>query len=92
MLSVVCPDTVRVVAVVVASVEVPVTARVPPIVELPVTVEVPRVAVFAARLVITALVVVEFPTTRSVMLARVATRDEMKELVEVALSDVRFVK
>mgnify|MGYP000116618352 CR=1 FL=1 len=58
MLSVVCPDTVRVVAVVVASVEVPVTARVPPIVELPVTVEVPRVAVFAARLVITALVVV----------------------------------
>ena len=47
--SVVWPETVRVVAVVVASVEVPVTPRVPPIVSLPVTVEVPTVCVLAVR-------------------------------------------
>ena len=41
--------TVRRVAVVVASVEVPVTPRVPPIVWLPVIVEVPTVAVSAVR-------------------------------------------
>ncbi len=39
----------RLVAVVVARVEVPVTPRVPPIVALPVTVEVPTVAVLAVR-------------------------------------------
>jgi hypothetical protein len=60
------------VAVVVANVEVPVTANVPPIVSLPVTVEVPIVAEVATRLVTVALVVVEFPTMRLVMLARVA--------------------
>jgi hypothetical protein len=43
------PDTVRLVAVVVANVEVPVTPRVPPIVSLPVTVEVPTVEVLAVR-------------------------------------------
>ena len=43
------PDTVRRVTVEVANVEVPVTPRVPPIVSLPVTVEVPVVAVFAVR-------------------------------------------
>jgi hypothetical protein len=46
---VVCPDTAREVAVVVAKVVVPVTPRVPPIVSLPVTVEVPVVAVLAVR-------------------------------------------
>ena len=47
--SVVCPDTVSVVAVVEARVEVPVTLRVPPTVWLPTTVDVPSVAVFAVR-------------------------------------------
>jgi hypothetical protein len=46
---VVCPDTVRRVAVVVAKVEVPVTVRVPPMDSLPVIVEVPVVAVFVVR-------------------------------------------
>ena len=46
---VLCPDTVRRVAVVVANVEVPVTPRVPPIASLPVTVEVPIVAVLAVK-------------------------------------------
>ena len=41
------------------------------------------------RLVATALVVVELPTMRSVMFARVATRDEMKPLVVVELVVVR---
>ena len=44
------------------------------------------------RLVATALVVVELPTMRSVMFARVATRDEMKPLVVVALVVVLLVK
>ncbi len=43
------PDTVRRVAVVVARVDVPVTVRVPPIASLPVTVEVPIVEVLAVR-------------------------------------------
>ena len=46
---VVWPLTVKLVAVVVANVEVPVTPRVPPIVSLPVTVEVPIVEVLAVR-------------------------------------------
>ena len=45
----------------------------------------------AVRLVIVALVVVEFPTLRSVILARVATREEIKELVEVLLVEKRLV-
>ena len=49
VLRVVCPVTVRDVAVVVAKVEVPVTPRVPPIVWLPVTVEVPTKEVLAVR-------------------------------------------
>ena len=40
----------------------------------------------------TAFVVVEFPTTRLVIEARVATREEIKELVEVELTEVRLVK
>ena len=64
---------------VVASVDVPVTARAPVVVLLVVV-----------RLVATALVVVELPTIKSVILARVATRDEMKELVEVLLVVVRL--
>ena len=47
--NVVCPDTKRLVAVVVARVEVPVTPRVPPTVWLPVIVEVPTVTVLAVR-------------------------------------------
>ena len=43
------------------------------------------------RLVATALVVVELPTMRSVMFARVATRDEMKPLVVVELVVVLLV-
>ena len=49
LLRVVCPDTVSLVIVVVASVEVPVTPRVPPIVSLPVIVEVPIVEELAVR-------------------------------------------
>ena len=49
VLRVVCPDTVRLVAVVVANVEVPVTPSVPPIVWLPVIVDVPTVEVLAVR-------------------------------------------
>ena len=49
VLRVVCPDTVSLVIVVVANVEVPVTPKVPPIVSLPVIVEVPIVEVFAVR-------------------------------------------
>ena len=45
----------------------------------------------AVRLVTKALVVVELPTIKSVILASVATRDEMKELVEVLLSTARLV-
>ena len=44
------------------------------------------------RLVATALVVVELPTMRSVMFARVATRDEMKPLVVVLLVTMLPVK
>ena len=43
------------------------------------------------RLVVTAFVVVEFPTTRLVMLARVAKREEMKPLVLVLLVERRLV-
>ena len=39
----------------------------------------------------TALVVVEFPTTRLVMLASVATREEKNPLVEVELEAIRLV-
>ena len=45
----------------------------------------------AVAFVITAFVVVEFPTTRSVMLAKVAMKEETKELVEVALVVELFV-
>ena len=61
-------------------------------VEEPVTTKVLVTVLFVAvRLVATAFVVVELPTTRSVKLASVATREEKKPLVEVALSAVRFV-
>ena len=40
----------------------------------------------------TTLVVVELPTIRSVTLASVATRDAMKELVEVLLVEIRLSK
>ena len=46
----------------------------------------------AVRLVTKALVVVELPTIKSVILARVATSDEMKELVEVLLVVTRLVE
>ena len=49
------------------------------------------VSAVAVALVITALVVVEFATCRSVMLASVATRDAMNELVEVLLVVTRLV-
>ncbi len=49
MVRVVCPETVRLVAVVVAKVEVPVTPRVPPTVWLPVILEVPTVWVLAVK-------------------------------------------
>ena len=45
----------------------------------------------AARLVITALVVVELPTTRLVMFASVATNEEKNPFVEVLLEAVRLV-
>ena len=69
----------------------PVTVSVPPILSLPVTVEVPTVAVVAARLVIVAFVVVEFPTIRLVIEASVATKEEKNPLVEVALVENRLV-
>ena len=50
------------------------------------------VLLVARRLVATAFVVVELPTMRSVMLAKVATSDEKKPLVEVLLTEVRSVK
>ena len=76
----------RVAAVVVASVEIPVTTFVLVVVLLVVR-----------RLETTAFVVVEFPTIKLVMEARVATRDEKKplvvdELVIVALVAARFVE
>ena len=49
------------------------------------------VLLVARRLVATAFVVVELPTMRSVMLARVATSDEKKALVVVVFVAVRFV-
>ncbi len=67
----VCPDTVSVVAVVEARVEVPETVSVPSEVIDEVAVMTPPV-----RLAIVAFVVVELPTTRLVMLARVAIRLE----------------
>ena len=45
----------------------------------------------AVRLVMVAFVVVELPMMRSVMDAKVATSEEMKELVEVLLVAVRLV-
>ena len=51
-----------------------------------------RLALVAAKLVIVAFVVVEFPTIKLVMEARVATREEMKELVEVLLVETRLTK
>jgi hypothetical protein len=45
----------------------------------------------AVRLVIVAFVVVELPTMRLVIEAKVATSEEMKELVEVALDAMRLV-
>ena len=51
-------------------------------VDVPVTTAVPVVVLLVARRLVTvALVVVEFPTMRLVMLAKVATRDEMNHLV-----------
>jgi hypothetical protein len=52
--SVVCPDTERVDAVVVAKVVVPVTVSVPPTLWLPVIVEVPTVCVLAVKYVVVA--------------------------------------
>lgn len=46
----------------------------------------------AVKLVVTVFVVVEFPTTRFVMFAKLATRDATKELVLVLLIEVRLVK
>ena len=46
----------------------------------------------AVRFVTVALVVVELPMMRSVIDAKVATREEMKELVVVLLVEVRSVK
>ena len=54
-------------------------------------VEVPTNDELAVRYVVTALVVVEFPTIRLVIELRVAIKDEMKELVEVALDAMRLV-
>ena len=54
-------------------------------------VEVPTNDELAVRYVVTALVVVEFPTMRLVIEARVATREEKKPLVEVALDAVKLV-
>jgi hypothetical protein len=68
----VCPLTVRLVDDAFPRVEVP-------------AVSVLTVPVVAVKVVIVALVVVELPTMRLVMLANVATSDEMKELVEVLL-------
>ena len=45
----------------------------------------------AVRYVVTALVVVEFPTIRLVIELRVAIKDEKKPLVEVALDAMRLV-
>lgn len=64
----------------------PVTPRVPPTVSLPVTADDPVVVLLAmVAEVITALVVVELPTMRSVMFARVAMSDEKNPFVDVAL-------
>ena len=46
----------------------------------------------AVRFITVALVVVELPMMRSVIDARVATSEEMKELVVVLLVEVRSVK
>jgi hypothetical protein len=72
--------------VVVASVVTPFTVSVPPTVWLPDTEEVPVV-----RVAIVALVVVEFPTTRLVMLTSVATRDEKNPEVVVLLVVIALV-
>ena len=80
----------KLVTVVVARVEVPVTARVPPTDWLPVIVEVPTVCVLAVKYVVTALVVVELPTIKLLKLASVATRDAKNPLVEVLLVEEVF--
>ena len=68
--------------------EIVVVARV----EVPDTTEVPVVVLLViVAFEITALVVVELPTMRSVMLARDATRDEKNPLVEVLLVVTRLV-
>ena len=59
--------------------------------KLPVTVEVPTVWVLIVALVMTAFVVVEFPTIRPVIFASVANKDAVKELVVVLLSAVSLV-
>jgi hypothetical protein len=74
----------------------PVTPRVPATVALLVTVEVPIVADEARRLVVEAftmyaVVVVELPTMRLVILARVARSDEKNPLVEVLFVVDAFV-
>ncbi len=56
------------------------------------TARVPVVVAFVkVALEMTAFVVVELPTMRLVMLAKVATRDEMKEFVEVLFVVTRLV-
>ena len=54
-------------------------------------VEVPTNDELAVRYVVTALVVVEFPTIRLVIELRVAIKDEKNPLVEVALDAMRLV-
>ena len=78
--SVVCPDTERAVAVVVAKVEVPVTAKTP------------EDRVLDDRVVTNAFVVVELPTMSDVRLASVATSEEKKPVVLVLLVIVPLVE
>ena len=78
--SVVCPDTVRAVAVVVAKVEVPVTAKTP------------EDRVLDDRVVTNAFVVVELPTMSDVRLASVATSEEKNPVVLVLLVIVPLVE
>jgi hypothetical protein len=54
--------------------------------------ELVEVLLVAVKLEIVALVVVELPTIRSVIEARVATSEEMKELVLVELVVTRLVE
>ena len=70
----------------VVSVVCPVMLRVPPDVSEDVAVTTP-----AVRVLTVALVVVELPTTRLVILVSVVKRDEINEFVEVLLLDTRLV-